>query len=122
MSDNEQFDKLPPAEQKALRMYVEQLNKWGKEQEGDSAWIFTLDQFFSENWQETYHIQTIPTGWFDIYIMSAGTGDDGGAARLIIWATADGFPAGDPENPHIEAIAQEFDTMVQMLYNSQEVK
>lgn len=111
------LEDLPKVEQVALEMYRQFCNAWAQDGFSDGYQV-SMDEFFT--YDETYHRGEIDCGWYTLYIMSAGTGDDGGPANLFIWTPTEGLPGGDPENPHIEAIAQEFDTMVGFIYNHEE--
>jgi len=107
------YHKLLPIEEKALDLYMEWLNAWAAKHDGAAAWTVYRDQFFSEHWTETCHMADLSVGYHHLYIMSAGTGDEGGPATLYIWGSED-----DDKGPLISSIVQEFDSYYQEIYNA----
>lgn len=111
------LEDLPKVEQKALEMYRQYANAWARDA-GDDAYQVAIENFFT--YDETYHIGYVDTGWYGIWVMSAGTGDDGGPAKLTVWSPAPGYPTYTQDDPYIQAIVHDFDTMVGQIYDAEE--
>jgi len=114
----EQYNLLSEPEKKILNMWIDFTNAWI--QADNIVESVTLDDFFSTEWRETFSIAKVETGWHNIITMSAGTGDDGGPVILTAWVVAPGYPGGDDADPHIDALAYDFDTTCTMIYTAQD--
>jgi hypothetical protein len=112
-----QYDDLTALEKKALGLYIGHLNAWALNSDGEAAHQLKPEDFFSQDWDETYRVSYIDTGWYCLTVLSAGTGDDGGPSNLYIWSNSPNTPVPGAEQ-HIAYIVQEFDTSFFPVYDS----
>lgn len=113
-----QYDDLTSLEKEALDHYIEYLNRWARSNATTAEEAFQLKtkDFFSEHWDETYRVSYSDLGWYALTVLSAGFGDDGGAANLYIWSNSPNTPVPGAKG-NISYILQEFDTMFAVVYN-----
>lgn len=102
-----------------LDLYCQWLNMWTEAEAVEGFHHrYTRDQFLVHDpdrrlWGTTELRSVIPNvSYHDLYIYQVTDGDEGGPAVLYAWIHA--------HDGHIVYLAQEFDTMVQMIYSEED--
>lgn len=75
--------------------------------------VWTIDEFFSDDWEETFVIGNVESGSCRVVVLSAGTGDDGGPATLI------GYFSRVFKDEELLSLCQEFDLGFHQIYGQE---